>query len=128
MTKMLSGPLCLCLLLAAPVLGVPDPPAAAPESTPSLTAKDDQIILTDKKRTRHSVLAPGQEQGVRAVSGGGLKEGRPLEVLLWGGGGAIVGSLAGPVGTVIGAAVGSLIGIAVGTVMPRKQKAPDYRG
>ena len=125
---MLAGSLCLCLLLSAPALGVPSPSAASPESTPSLTAKDDQIILTDKKRTRHSVLAPGQDQTTRPTSGGGIKEGRPLEVLLWGGGGAIVGSLAGPVGTVIGAAVGSLIGLAVGTVMPRKQKAPGYRG
>jgi hypothetical protein len=125
MTKILAASLCLCLLLSSSALGVPTPPQ---EPTPSLTAKDDQIILTEKKRARHSVLAPDQDQGARAASGGGLKEGRKLEVLLWGGGGAIVGSLAGPVGTIVGAAVGSLIGLAVGTVMPRKQKAPDYRG
>lgn len=65
-------------------------------------------------------------QGVN--KGGGISEGIKLETVIWGGGGAIIGSLAGPVGTVIGAAAGSLIGLTIGIIMPRKQSSPKFRG
>ncbi len=42
---------------------------------------------------------------------GGFKEGKPLEVLVWGSGGAIAGSLAGPIGAAIGGGVGALCGL-----------------
>ena len=41
----------------------------------------------------------------------GIKEGKPLEVLLWSSGGAIAGSLAGPAGAIIGAGAGALCGL-----------------
>jgi hypothetical protein len=47
----------------------------------------------------------------RPGAGGLLGEGKPLEVLVWGSGGAVIGSLAGPLGTVIGAGAGALCGL-----------------
>ncbi|MBI3554423.1 MAG: hypothetical protein HY077_18155 [Elusimicrobia bacterium] len=41
----------------------------------------------------------------------GLKEGKPLEMAVWGGGGAVAGSLAGPLGALIGAGAGALCGL-----------------
>jgi hypothetical protein len=38
-------------------------------------------------------------------------EGKPLEVMMWGGSGAVAGSLAGPAGTIIGAGAGALCGL-----------------
>jgi hypothetical protein len=43
----------------------------------------------------------------------GIGEGKPLEIAVWGGGGAVIGAFAGPVGAVIG----GLAGAAVGWVM-----------
>ncbi len=56
-----------------------------------------------------------------------IREGRPLETVLWGSGGAIAGSIAGPIGTVIGASIGCVIGLIIGTVIPREQKSPTFR-
>lgn len=42
--------------------------------------------------------------------GVGMKEGKPLQMGLWGSGGAVVGCLAGPAGAAIGGGVGLLAG------------------
>ena len=59
---------------------------------------------TNDRRSRHSI-------GV----GGGLAEGKLLETLIWGGGGAVAGAVVGPlraaVGGVVGAAAGLLVAI-----------------
>jgi hypothetical protein len=43
--------------------------------------------------------------------GVGLAEGKPLEVMIWGGGGAIAGAMVGPVGAIVGAGAGALLGL-----------------
>ena len=70
------------------------------------------------------VFAHGRSAG----GGGGISEGIKLETLLWGGGGAIIGSLAGPVGAIVGGSVGSLVGLTIGIIMPRRQNSPKFRG
>lgn len=66
---------------------------------------------------------PGGPQGRAGVGVGvGLSEGKPLQVMVWGGAGAIVGSMAGPAGTVVGAAAGSAFGLLFSMfVVPRVQ-------
>lgn len=66
---------------------------------------------------------PGGPQGRAAAGVGvGLSEGKPLQVMVWGGAGAIVGSMAGPAGTVVGAAAGSAFGLLFSMfVVPRVQ-------
>lgn len=50
----------------------------------------------------------------------GMNEGKPLEFLVWGGGGAILGSLAGPAGAALGGTVGAAAGLLFSTfVEPR---------
>jgi len=41
----------------------------------------------------------------------GLAEGKPLEVMVWGGGGALAGAVAGPLGAIVGAGAGTLLGL-----------------
>lgn len=60
----------------------------------------------------------------------GLAEGKPLEMLIWGGSGAVVGSMAGPVGAAVGGAAGAVVGLLYSVfVVPRVQPglAPDRR-
>jgi hypothetical protein len=132
--KALSGALCFALLSSSFALG--NPPArqdeqpqsrpASQDTTPSLISKDNELSLSPEKPKRNNNLFP--DKGVQPGSrGGGISEGRPLETVLWGGGGAIIGSIAGPLGTIVGASVGALIGLVVGTVMPRKQRSPTFR-
>lgn len=40
----------------------------------------------------------------------GMKEGKPLQMSLWGSGGAVVGSIAGPLGAAVGGGAGLLAG------------------
>lgn len=57
--------------------------------------------------------------------GGVLMEGKPLEVMLWGGYGAVAGSLAGPLGTAVGAGTGALCGLLYSIfVVPRNGPGP----
>ncbi len=56
-------------------------------------------------------VADGPHKRVSIGVMAGMKEGKPLEVMVWGGGGAIAGSLAGPLGTIIGAGTGALCGL-----------------
>lgn len=51
-----------------------------------------------------------------------LGEGPVLEVGIWGGGGAVIGSLAGPLGTVVGAAAGTVAGLIVSAFTPSGTK------
>jgi len=73
--------------------------AAAPSTLAPITFRLDSRPGAGPKG-RHSV-------GVKA----GLGEGKPLEMAVWGGAGAIAGSLAGPAGAVIGAGAGALCGL-----------------
>ena len=45
--------------------------------------------------------------------GAGIREGKPLEMTLWGAGGAMIGIIGGPVGIVVGAAAGAIAGLLV---------------
>jgi hypothetical protein len=99
---------------------------AAQNSAPDLSVDGYNNVLLDDKSRRKSMPIFAHDQG--AGRGGGMSEGVKLETVLWGGGGAIIGSLAGPVGTIVGGAVGFLIGLSIGIVMPRKQSSPDFRG
>ncbi len=56
----------------------------------------------------------------------GLKEGKPLEMMVWGGGGAIAGSLAGPLGAIIGAGVGAICGLLY-SIMIVPHNGPERR-
>ncbi|MCX5795304.1 MAG: hypothetical protein NTY77_07420 [Elusimicrobia bacterium] len=141
-TRLFAGTLCLSLVFGASAAGSPMPPQgddrqasrdaasalAAPSAdpAPSLISDDDHIIL--RKDGPRPKSAPLLDHERRAVKGGGLGEGVKLETLLWGGGGAIIGSLAGPVGTIAGGAVGFLVGLTIGIVMPRKQSSAKFRG
>jgi hypothetical protein len=92
---------------------------------PSLSANGYDSLFPNDKPRRKGAATFAHEQS--AGRGGGLSEGIKLETLLWGGGGAIIGSLAGPVGAVAGGAVGFLVGLSIGIVMPRKQSSPNFR-
>ena len=104
-------------LLAAALLA-PQPAAALPAMTGDVTASSTAVKTTDFKfrveddRTKHGRA----EVGVSLM----MDEGRPLEFLVWGGGGAILGSLAGPAGAALGAAAGAAAGLLFSTfVEPR---------
>ena len=45
-----------------------------------------------------------------------MDEGPVLETMVWGGTGALVGTLVGPAGTLVGAAVGSACGFVIGCI------------
>lgn len=52
-----------------------------------------------------------------------LGEGPVLQTSLWSGGGAIIGSLAGPPGAVLGAAAGAVAGLVVNWFTPKEAKS-----
>lgn len=56
---------------------------------------------------------PGPRDRVSVGVSGGLSEGPVLEVGYWGGAGAVVGSVAGPLGAVVGGAAGAVVGLLV---------------
>ena len=63
-----------------------------------------------------------------AGKGGGISEGKPLEMTIWGGSGAVIGSLAGPVGTIIGAASGAFVGLLISIfVVPHNGPEPEEK-
>ena len=103
----------------------PGDAVAAQSPAFNISANGHNIIPDDKPRRKGApVFAHDQGTG----RGGGISEGIKLETALWGGGGAIIGSLAGPIGTIVGGAVGFFVGLSIGIVMPRKQSSPDFRG
>ena len=85
------------LLLIAPVLlaqtSAPTTMVIAP-----LSASDIASLLPKKQKAKPV---------------GGMAEGKPLETMLWSGGGAIIGSVAGPPGAIIGAGIGAIAGLLV---------------
>jgi hypothetical protein len=93
-----------------------------------LISNDDNIVFPDHELRRQSAPVLDRERGAGRSGGLGISEGIKLETLLWSGGGAIIGSLAGPVGIIAGGAVGFLVGLSIGIVMPRKQSSPKFRG
>lgn len=54
--------------------------------------------------------------------GRALGEGPVLQVGLWSGGGAVIGSIAGPPGAVLGAAAGAVAGLVVNWFTPKEAK------
>ena len=91
-----------------------------------------EIVSVVPTLTVSSMTVSAERRPTVVVGGGGaglrLAEGKPLQVMVWGGAGAIVGSMAGPAGTVVGAAAGSVFGLLVSLfVVPRVQPgmAPD---
>lgn len=54
---------------------------------------------------------PGGKDGASIGVSGGLAEGKPLEVMMWGGSGAVAGALAGPFGAAVGGVVGAACGL-----------------
>lgn len=67
------------------------------------------VVLTSDVSVS-SLTARGKLPG---VGKGGISEGKPLEMTIWGGSGAVIGSLAGPVGSIIGAASGAFVGLLI---------------
>jgi hypothetical protein len=129
----------LCLSLICPVSAAGGPSAPPTEerraSSETLTTQTPAAgLATDgynslfsdsvSRRRGATVFSHEKYPGGNA----GLSEGIKLETLLWGGGGAIIGSLAGPGGTIAGGAVGFLVGLSIGIVMPRKQSSAKFRG
>lgn len=73
-----------------------------------------------------SMSAKGKRS--EAGQGGGISEGKPLEMTIWGGSGAVIGSLAGPAGTIIGAAAGAFVGLLISIfVVPHNGPEPDEK-
>lgn len=104
--------LLLSVLLAAP---------AAAE--PALTSSSAPIHLDAPPLMRLGHQPAVTPSGKASIGVGvGLSEGKPLEMLLWGGSGAIVGSMAGPLGAAVGGAAGAAIGLLYSVfVVPRVQ-------
>jgi hypothetical protein len=69
--------------------------------------------------------APSESQRASIGTSGGMKEGKKLEMLMWGSGGAVVGSLAGPPGALIGGAVGALCGLVYSVAVVPRIKPKD---
>lgn len=100
-------------LVAAALLSSVCPPMAA--AVPALTGV---TVSSDAAKIDHGSAVefrfgapPGGPGRAQAGVGVGIKEGKPLEVLVWGGGGAILGGMAGPAGAVIGGAAGAAAGL-----------------
>lgn len=97
-------------------------------AVPTVTVSSMPVPATHRPPAALGLL-PAGPQGRTAVGVGvGLAEGKPLQVMVWGGAGAIVGSMAGPLGTVVGAAAGSVTGLLFSLfAVPRFQPgmAPD---
>lgn len=72
-------------------------------------ARAAAVLTSDVSVSSMSAKGKRSEAG----RGGGISEGKPLEMTIWGGSGAVIGSLAGPVGTIIGAASGALVGLLI---------------
>lgn len=100
------------LLLALALLA----PSAAPAAEPSMTA--GVSVSTPSSGAGRTILrvepleAPrGTGRARRSIGFGRVfEDGVPLNVGVWGGGGAVIGSLAGPPGAIIGAGAGALAG------------------
>ncbi len=122
-TQLSAGTICLSLVLSASALAQSYDRQASRDD--SLRSSAPSLISNDAAQLKRVPVFNG---GDGPGGGGGISEGVKLETLLWGGGGAIIGSLAGPVGTIAGGAVGFLVGLTIGIIMPRKQSSAEFRG
>lgn len=97
--------------------------AAPSGAAVSVTASSSPIHVDAAPLMRLGLQPAATPTGRASVGAGvGLSEGKPLEMLLWGGSGAIVGSMAGPVGAAVGGAAGAVVGLLYSVfVVPRVQ-------
>ncbi|MBI5596567.1 MAG: hypothetical protein HY928_10805 [Elusimicrobia bacterium] len=102
----------LALLLAAPA-----------RAAVTVTASSSPIHVDAPPLMRLGAQPAATPTGRASVGVGmGLSEGKPLEMLLWGGSGAVVGSMAGPLGAAVGGAAGAVVGLLYSVfVVPRVQ-------
>lgn len=91
--------------LAVVLLLLADPCAAAP------TLSSEVAVSSAPKKESAPIQFKFDQTGRSVGAKGGLSEGKPLEVAVWGTGGAVAGSLAGPPGALIGAGVGAVLGL-----------------
>jgi hypothetical protein len=99
----------ITLVLAAASAARAEPFGNLSVSSTSAAAKPTSGTLVLKVEDQ-----PGApfERKRRTIGVGRLfEEGKPLEVMVWGTGGAVAGSLGGPAGAVIGAGVGAFCGL-----------------
>ena len=110
----------LALALASPCVAAPALTSNVAVSSPS--ARSGSEPFTFKFGFQKGAGVEGRSS---LGAGGGIKEGKPLEMALWGGGGAVAGSMTGPVGAMIGAAAGMVAGWIVATfVVPKNGPTP----
>lgn len=89
-------------------------------AAPTLSVSSATVAADHKPPVRVGLLPGGPQRRAAVGTGVGIPEGKPLQVMVWGGTGAVVGSTVGPLGTVVGAAAGSVIGLLVSIfVVPR---------
>lgn len=101
----------LAVILAA---ALASPCAAAPSLTSDILVSSAPVSKREPPLFRFNFQQGTGPQGRSSVGiGVGLSEGKPLEMMLWGGSGAVVGSLAGPLGTIAGAATGAVVGLLI---------------
>lgn len=87
---------------------------------PALVVSSRTVAVERTPPVRVGILPGGPQKRAAVGAGVGLPEGKPLQVMVWGGTGAIVGSTVGPLGTVVGAAAGSVFGLLFSVfVVPR---------
>ncbi|MBI4387296.1 MAG: hypothetical protein HY551_07925 [Elusimicrobia bacterium] len=99
----------LLAAFARPCAGIPNFSPDIYVSSGAVPAKNPEPItwrpVFNKKTGAHEHDSVGV--------GGGLSEGPPLQMMLWGSGGAVIGSVAGPIGAIIGSAVGVIGGLLI---------------
>lgn len=111
----------LAVLLAA---ALASPCAAAPAATADLSLSTASFRTPRKKPSFFWSAAGSGNIPLQRPSigvGAGMKEGAPLEVMLWGGSGAVAGTVLGPGGTLVGAGLGLLYSV---FVVPHNGPAP----
>jgi hypothetical protein len=112
--------------LAVALMSASEPAAAAALIEPILKADVDVSTASakDKKgkppiefKLGYRKAEGSHERDVIGV-GVGMKEGKPLEMALWGAAGAVAGSLGGPFGAAVGGAVGVVAGLVYSHFFP----------
>lgn len=113
----------LSLGLAAPSVAAPLKPEVV-VSSPAVKSKNEEFSFrADFLRSQSRGAGPASIPTVGI--GAGIAEGKPLEMALWGAGGAVAGSLAGPGGAIIGAATGVTLGLLYSVfIVPHNGPAP----
>ena len=110
--------LCLALTIGLALPGGAEVVASAP----TLTVSSPTVTDARPPGPRVGLLPPGPQKRAAIGVGGGIGEGPALEVMVWGGTGAIIGSAAGPIGAAVGGAFGAVVGLIYSFfVVPRIQ-------